>query len=75
MGRKIDGAQGLDLELILLPFYRLDSLFHLLLLHFLNVVHPFLFLVLPSRERVSDGNERGVSGAEAQLQAQVYILC
>jgi hypothetical protein len=41
----------------------------LLLLHFLALVHPFLSLVLHSRERerVSEGNERGVSGCWYKL--------
>jgi hypothetical protein len=40
-----------------------------LLLHFLALVHPFLSLVLHSRERerVSEGNERGVSGCWYKL--------
>ena len=53
----------------LATFCRLDSLLHLLLLHFLTLVHLLLFLVLHSRERESEANERGVSGAKAQVLA------
>jgi hypothetical protein len=51
-------AQVLDLATLC----NLGSLLHLLLLHFPTLVHPSL--VLPSRARVCEGNERRVSGAE-----------
>ena len=56
-------AQVLDLSTLC----NLGSLLHLLLLHFLTLVHPFLPLFfLLERECVCEGNERRVSGVEVR---------
>ena len=56
----------LDLGDDLATLCNLGSLLHLLLLHFLTLVHPFhlLFFLL---ERECEGNEGRVSGAEVQV--------
>ena len=52
-------AQVFDLDADLAALCNLGSLLHLLLLHFLTLVRPFLSLVLHSRER---GGVRGMKG-------------
>jgi hypothetical protein len=68
-------AQVLDLDADLAALYNLGSLLHLLLLHFLTLVHPFSSLVLPSRERVCEGNKRRVSGAKVQELGNISNSC
>ena len=67
-------AQVLDLDADVASLCNLGSLLHLLLLHFLTLVHPFhlLFFLL---ERECEGNEGRVSGAEGQWLGSASISC
>ena len=67
-------AQVLDLGDDLATLCNLGSLLHLLLLHFLTLVHPFLLLFF-LLERVCEGNERRVSGAEVQVLGNISHSC
>jgi hypothetical protein len=67
-------AQVLDLDADLAALYNLGSLLHLLLLHFLTLVHPFLLLFF-LLERVCEGNERRVSGVEVQELGNISNSC
>jgi len=66
-------AQVLDLDADLATLCNLGSLLHLLL-HFLTLVHPFLLLFF-LLERVCEGNERRVSGAEVQVLGNISNSC
>ena len=67
-------AQVLDLDADLATLRNLGSLFYLLLLHFLTLVRPFLLLFF-LLERVCEGNERRVSGAEVQVLGNISSSC
>ena len=68
-------AQVLDQDVNLATLCNLGSLLHLLLLlHFLTLVHPFLLLFF-LLERVCEGNERRVSGAEVQVLGNISNSC
>ena len=56
-------AQVLDLDADVASLCNLGSLHHLVLLRFLTLVQPFLLLFFLI-ERVCEGNEGRVSGAE-----------
>ena len=67
-------AQVLDLDVDLATLCNLGSLLHLLLIHFLTLVHPFCLLLF-LLERVCEGNEGRVSGAEVQVLGNISNSC
>ena len=69
-------ARVLDLGADLATLCNLGSLLHLLLLHFLTLVHPFFLLFfLLERESVCEGNEGRVSGTEVQVLGNISNSC
>jgi len=67
-------AQVLDLDADLATLCNLGSLLHLLHLHFLTLVEPFLLLFF-LLERVCEGNEGRVSGAKVQVLGNIFHSC
>ena len=67
-------ARVLDLGADLATLCNLVSLLHLLLLHFLTLVHHFLLLFF-LLERACEGNEGRVSGAKVQVLENISHSC